>query len=310
MDNIVLTLLCIPSIGRKTVLSLIKGMEKLPLNELDLLEIFINSKLKNKRIYLPTLDEIKKAKEKSYNIILNSNKSNIKYIDILNEKFSNSLKQIDDKPVMLFYKGNYNCIEKTEKINIIGSRNASVDGLKMAYKLGYDFGKDKYCVVSGLAIGCDEQAHKGCLDGNGITLAVLPSGIDKIYPYRNNYLAEKIIENNGCLISEYPIGKNVSKNQFIERDRIQSGISKCVLLCESSLNSGSMRTIDFAKSQGKIISCVDISADGNEKIKKDNRCIVIDNEKDIKELKDKINNLKRDKKDKINNIEKQLKFMI
>ncbi|CEH33901.1 Hypothetical protein RLITU_1308 [Romboutsia lituseburensis] len=74
MDNIVLTLLCIPSIGRKTVLSLIKDMEKLPLNELDLLEIFINSKLKNKRIYLPTLDEIKKAKEKSYNIILNSNK--------------------------------------------------------------------------------------------------------------------------------------------------------------------------------------------------------------------------------------------
>lgn len=310
MDNIILTLLCIPSIGRKTVLSLIKDMEKIPLNELDLLEIFINSKLRNKRIYIPTLDEIKKAKDKSHNIILNSNKLNIKYIDILNEKFPNSLKQIDDKPVMLFYKGNYNCIEKTQKINIIGSRNASIDGLKRAYKLGYDFGKDKYCVVSGLAIGCDEQAHKGCLDANGNTVAVLPSAIDKIYPYKNNYLAEKIIENNGCLISEYPIGKNVFKNQFIERDRIQSGISKCVLLCESSLNSGSMYTIEFAKLQGKIISCVDISADGNEEIKKDNRCVIINNEKDIKELKNKINNFKRCEKDKINNIEKQLKFEI
>lgn len=310
MDNIILTLLCIPSIGRKTVRSLIKDMEKVPLNELDLLEIFINSKLKNKRIYIPTLDQIKKAKDKSYNIILNSDKSNIKYIDILNEKFPNSLKEIDDNPVMLFYKGNYDCIEKTQKINIIGSRNASIDGLKIAYKLGYDFGKDKYCVVSGLAIGCDEQAHKGCLDGNGVTIAVLPSGIDKIYPYKNNYLAEKITENSGCLISEYPIGKNISKNQFIERDRIQSGISKCVLLCESSLNSGSMHTIEFAKLQGKIISCVDISADGNEEIKKHNRCVTISNQKDITELKNKINNFERFEKNKINNIEKQLKFKI
>ncbi|MCR8743814.1 DNA-processing protein DprA [Romboutsia lituseburensis] len=308
MDNIILTLLCIPNVGRKTVLYLIESIEKFPINESELLEIFISSKLTNKKIYIPTLDEIKKAKEKSNDIILNSSILNIKYIDILNEKFPKSLKQIKDKPVMLFYKGNYKCIEDQKTINIIGSRKASINGLKEAYKLGYDFGKDKYCVVSGLAIGCDEQAHKGCLDANGNTVAVLPSAIDKIYPYKNNYLAEKIIENKGCLISEYPIGKNISKNQFIERDRIQSGISKSVLLCESSLKSGSMHTIEFAKLQGKIISCIDINADGNEAIKKDKRCVIIRNEKDIKELKNKINNFKSCENMITNNIQRQIKF--
>ena len=76
--------------------------------------------------------------------------------------------------------------------------------------MAYLFAKENYSIISGLAMGCDTYAHKGCLDANGMTVGVLSSGLDIIYPIQNRELAERIIENNGCLLSDYPIGFTMS----------------------------------------------------------------------------------------------------
>lgn len=288
MDNIILTLICLPNVGKKTVINLVESMIDKPKDEKELLELFIESKLINKRIKIPTSDDVKFASEKSELLLLNSQKQNIKYIDILNEKFPKRLTNLKDKPVALFYKGNYDCLLKEKSVAIIGSRKASEEGLKYSYKLGYDFGVENYVVVSGLAIGCDKQVHKGCLKAKGKTLAVLPCGLDNLYPKCNDYLAQTIIDNKGCLVSEYPIGTKPFRNNFIERDKIISGISSAVIACESEINSGTMKTIMFAKNQGKVISCLDINVSGNKKIIQEKNCIVIDKELKTERLKEEI----------------------
>ena len=309
MDNIILTLLCLPKVGKKTVFYLIENMVDVPKDEKELLELFIESKINYKRIQQPTLDDIKISNEKSKIIIENSIKQNIKYIDILNEKFPQRLINIDDSPVALFYKGNQECLLELNSVAIIGSRKAGQEGLEAAYNLGYNFGKENYNVISGLAIGCDEQAHRGCVKANGKSVAVLPCGLDNLYPSSNNDLAQDILENNGCLISEYCIGTRCFRNNFIERDRIQSALSSCVIVCESELDGGTMHTFNFAKKQNKIIGCVDINASGNRKIIKEERCITINDKFDYEKIKSQI-----DKLNKYNTIEtkplktKQLKI--
>ena len=285
MENIILTLSCLPKVGKKTILYFIENMMNKPKDERDLLDIFIDIKSNNKRIIVPTLDQLKEAITKSEEIILSSQKQNIKNIDILNENFPKKLINIENPPVILFYKGNYNSLINDNSVAIVGSRRAGLKALEASYKLGNIFGKEKYSIVSGLAIGCDEQAHKGCLDVKGNTVAVLPCGLDDIYPSSNKDLANKILENNGCLVSEYPIEMKSFKNNFIERDRIQSGLSSAVIVCESDVNSGTMHTIDFSKRQNRILACLDIEASGNQKLIKEEKCIVIRNKEDIKKLK-------------------------
>jgi DNA processing protein len=293
MENIILTLSCLPKVGKKTILYFIKEMLEKPKDEKDLLDRFIEIKDNNRRIMVPTLEQLKEAINKSEEIILNSQRQNIKTIDILNENFPKKLKYINNAPSILFYKGNYNSLINDKSVAIIGSRKAEMEGLEESYRLGSVFGNGKYSVVSGLAIGCDEQAHRGCLDVRGNTVAVLPCGLDDIYPISNRGLANKILENEGCLVSEYPIGMKSFKNNFIERDRIQSGLSSAVIVCEANVDSGTMHTVDFAREQNRILACLYIEASGNQKLIKEDNCIVIRDKEDISRLKleiDKFNN--------------------
>ncbi|MGL4911179.1 MAG: DNA-processing protein DprA [Romboutsia sp.] len=309
MDNIILTLLCLPKVGKKTVSYLIENMIDIPKDEKELLELFIECKINYKRISLPTSDDLKIAKEKSQIIIENSIKQNIKYIDILSKKFPQRLININNSPVALFYKGNYDSLNELNSVAIIGSRKAGQEGLEAAYKLGYDFGKENYSVISGLAIGCDEQVHRGCVKAKGKSIAVLPCGLDDLYPSSNNDLAQEILENNGCLISEYCIGTKAFRNNFIERDRIQSGLSSCVIVCESEINSGTMHTFNFAKQQNKIIACVDIDISGNKKIIEEEICIIINDKFDYEKIKNQILKFNESNKTKIRNLNtKQLKI--
>jgi DNA processing protein len=105
-------------------------------------------------------------------------------------------------------------------------------------------------VVSGLAFGCDAAAHRGCLDQGGYTAAVLPSGLDEIYPPQNRDLAARIAE-TGCLLSEYPPGIRPARYRFVERDRLQSGLSDLVIVVESEIHGGAMHTAQFARRQGR-----------------------------------------------------------
>ncbi len=132
------------------------------------------------------------------------------------------------------------------RIAIIGTTKPTEYGKKTAYRIAERVAEAGLNVISGLARGIDTEAHKGCINAGGRTLAFLPSPIDNIYPPENRELANKIIENNGCILSEYPSGTKMSKYHFIARDRLQAGFSKKIIVIETPEKDGTMHTVNFA----------------------------------------------------------------
>ena len=123
-------------------------------------------------------------------------------------------------PHKYYFIKEINAIINENTLAIIGSREASKESQENAYEIACLFAKENYSIISGLAIGCDTYAHRGCLDANVMSVTVLSSGLDTIYPIRNLRTIRKN-NNNGCLLSEYPIGFSSFKNNFVERDRIE-----------------------------------------------------------------------------------------
>ncbi len=292
MKNIILTLLSIPRIGRKSVDYFIKYMKEVPKTENDIVDIFINIKNNNTKIKVPTLEEVKVAYEKANKIVNLSKEQNIETIDILHKDFPEKLKLIENAPQILFYKGNYNAIINENTLAIIGSREASKESQENAYEIACLFAKENYSIISGLAIGCDTYAHQGCLDANGMTVAVLSSGLDTIYPIQNRELSERIIDNNGCLLSEYPIGFSSFKNNFVERDRIESGLSLGTIVIEANIKSGSMHTANFTLEQKRALACFNINKSGNKFLLGNNEVISINGKEDIPKIKSQIEKVK------------------
>ena len=158
-------------------------------------------------------------------------------------------------PRILYYQGAIEIINHNKNIAVIGSRRCSDMGVKLSFETGRILGTNGINVVNGLALGCDTEALRGALSVGGKCVAVMPCGLDKIQPKANQKLAEEILEKGGCLISEYPIGTGIKKYQYVERDRLQSGISQGVLVIEAELDSGTMHTVDFAMKQYKRLAC-------------------------------------------------------
>lgn len=158
-------------------------------------------------------------------------------------------------PAVLYYKGAIEIINNAKNIAVIGSRKCSEKGMNFAYETGRLMGKSGVNLVNGLALGCDTEALRGALDEGGKCIAIMPCGLDEIYPRTNQKLAEEILEKGGCLLSEYPAGSGVKKYQYVERDYLQSGISQGVIVIEAELKSGTMHTVDFAMRQYKRLAC-------------------------------------------------------
>ena len=140
-------------------------------------------------------------------------------------------------------------------MSIVGARRCTSYGEEIAYNLAFNLAKMGIIVVSGLAYGIDACAHRGCLDAGGITVAVLGTPIDQIYPRGNYSLAERIIE-HGAIISEYPVGHETHAWNFLERNRLVSGLADIVVIVEASDHSGTLRTASFAVEQGKEVYAV------------------------------------------------------
>jgi DNA processing protein len=133
----------------------------------------------------------------------------------------------------------------------VGTRKATSEGKRNARILGATLAQRGFCVVSGLALGIDEAAHEGALSVEGKTVAVLANGLDTIYPREHEHLAKKIITAGGAIISEYAAGTPALPHQFLERNRIVSGISIAVVVIEAPLRSGSISTARHAAEQGR-----------------------------------------------------------
>ena len=191
----------------------------------------------------------------------------IEEISIKNNEYPNQLKNIYDPPAKLYVLGNRSILNQ-KNFAIVGSRKATEYGKKVAMQISKELSEKSLNIVSGLAIGIDSYAHLGCLQVKdaGKTIAVLGSGLDVIYPKENRKLAEQIINSGGCIISEYPIGSKIEKNNFPQRNRIISGLSEGILVVEASKKSGALITAEFGIEQGKEVFAVpgDINREQSE----------------------------------------------
>ncbi|TRZ64587.1 MAG: DNA-protecting protein DprA [Spirochaetia bacterium] len=163
------------------------------------------------------------------------------------------LKEIPNPPKEIFYLGDLlgKSLVEPPKIAIIGTRKATAYGRAVAKEMAQEFAKKGIVVVSGLAMGIDTAAHEGALLGGGKTIAVLACGLDLIYPRQNENLAKMIIETGGAIISEYPAGTLAMKHQFLERNRIVSGLGVAAVVVEAPKESGALVTARLAAEQGR-----------------------------------------------------------
>ncbi len=242
-----LTKLKISNSIKLKILEKIGGVERLYNSSLDDLIYFnfnnvLISKILNK--------DIKKNLDKEYQYML---ENNIDIIGIEDEFYPKKFKEISDKPIAFYIRGNKKILNMNS-VGIIGSRNALRDSLSVAKRLSYEISKMDINIISGLARGIDKFAHLGALENkNGKTIAVLGAGIDNdsIYPYENKRVFERILENDGAIISEYPLKTKPYSYNFPYRNRIISAISDAVVVVEASKKSGSLITVDYALEQGK-----------------------------------------------------------
>lgn len=188
-------------------------------------------------------------------------------------RFPSQLRSIPDPPLVLYIKGEVNTLGQPA-IAVVGTRTPSSFGATAAERLGANLGSKGFVIVSGLAVGCDTAAHEGCLQARGITVAVVAHGVDYVYPAKNRKLADAIVDGGGALVSEYAPGTRPRPNYFVERDRLQSGLSLGVIVVETDVEGGTMHTAGFAvKQQRRLASVVhppkfaaDKNARGNQKL--------------------------------------------
>ena len=179
------------------------------------------------------------------------NKNNIKMMFFENENFPVNLKKISNPPIMLYYKGEFPMTEKI--LTIAGSREISKYGKKIVNKVIELFSKEDYSVLSGLASGIDTQAHLSALKYGLRTFAILGQGLSsRIYPIENTGLAEKILANGGCLISEIEPSKNPNRDYFLRRNRLQVAFAERIFIGEIKENGGgTLTTINYALEYNK-----------------------------------------------------------
>lgn len=171
-------------------------------------------------------------------------------------KFLKVLAKIDKSVKTVFYSGSIP-EDRAPTVAIVGTRKPTAYGKDITYKLAKELAEKGVVIVSGLALGVDGIAHTAACDAGGITLAVLPSGLPHIYPSSHRGLAERILQTGGALISEYEeTATNAYQSNFLERNRIVSGLADAILITEAAARSGTLNTAAHALAQGKEIFVV------------------------------------------------------
>jgi DNA protecting protein DprA len=167
-------------------------------------------------------------------------------INFKDVNFPENLKNMKkEKPLLLWYKGNLNL---GKSVAVVGSRNMIPETALIVDDFVDKACEENFNIVSGLAIGVDTRAHKAALKNNSKTIAILPSSLDNIVPSQNKDLAYEIVEKDGLLLSEYPMGspKKPEISNYIQRNRLQAGISDAVFIAQSGIPGGTMTTVKHA----------------------------------------------------------------
>ena len=207
----------------------------------------------------------------------------------LDKDFPSILNHIYNPPAILFMLGNRALLDKRlNRIALVGARRCSLYGRNVARMLGKELGKYSSIIVSGGARGIDTHGHEGLLASQGYGIVVMGCGLDIVYPRENTKLFDRILQNNGLLVSEYPPSTPPSAKHFPARNRIISGLSRGVIVVEAKASSGSLITADMAVSEGRdvfVVPCnlLDHTADGNKFLMRNGAFVLTGYEDIVKE---------------------------
>jgi DNA processing protein len=175
-------------------------------------------------------------------------------VTLADEDYPGSLLQLTDPPPVLYVKGRTDLLNRPS-IAIVGSRNATPQGMATARAFALALSDAGLVVISGLALGVDTGAHEGALDGRASSIGVVGTGLDIVYPARNRELAHRLAH-KGALASEFPLGMPALAANFPRRNRIISGMARACLVVEAALQSGSLITARLANEQGKDVFAI------------------------------------------------------
>lgn len=181
-------------------------------------------------------------------------------INLSDSIFPHNLKKIKNAPNKIYVEGNEELLNKNS-LAIVGTRNPTDYGKKMAFNFAKELSNEDICIVSGLADGIDSYAHLGAKSGKGGTIAVLGCGFNHIYPEHNLKLYKEILEEGGCIVSEYEPEEKYKSEYFPARNRIISGLAMGVLIVEGRYRSGSSITARIAIEQNKEVFCIPSNID-------------------------------------------------
>ncbi len=230
------------------------------------------------------LNKIKenKAVDNFHEICKLIEKFDIKYYTCLDDGYPQALKNIFSPPLIIFYRGQLPQASWNNTLAIVGTRRADAYGKYITNQLARELTAKGMIIVSGLAYGVDTIAHKACLAGSGITIAVMATGCDQIYPPENRALAERIIE-KGAILSEYVPGMPAERYYFPQRNRIIAALSMGTLVIQGKKNSGAMLTAKYAIDQNKELFAVpgqinNILSEGPNYLIKNGACMVTEAE--------------------------------
>lgn len=232
----------------------------------------------------------------------NIHKNNVNVITIYDENYPEGLKNIYDKPLVLYINGNI--IEKDHvALAVVGSRKATNYGKWATEYFVKELVKLDVTIVSGFASGIDSVAHKTSLENGGRTIAVLGSGLDVVYPRKNKQLYNEISK-SGALITEYTFGVPPLSYNFPQRNRIISGLSLGVIVIEAKEKSGSLITAEHALEQGKEVFALpgninSIFSKGTNKLIKEGAKLIMNIEDIVEEIYELKKNLHKQKEEKL-----------
>ena len=226
-----------------------------------------------------------------------SRKAGVKIVTYLDEDYPLVLRQIFSPPLVLYFRGEY-IAEDQLALAVVGSRRPSIYGKMTAEKLSGELARRNITVISGLARGIDSCAHRGTLREKGRTIAVLGSGLGRLYPPENKKLAGEISE-NGLLVSEFPYDCAPAPANFPRRNRLISGFSLGVIVVEAAEKSGALITANFALEQGREVFAVPGKIDsptsaGTHSLIKDGAKMVVSVEDILEELQYRFPELSRE----------------
>ncbi len=251
-------------IGPQKIFAIAKAIEErnLVVNSIESLASLMKG-MREKVIQNVTLDSLNEAYRCARRIVEASELANIGYVGYYDDDFPGVLRKAIneegklDPPLILWYRGDLS-ITKLPGLAVVGTREATPEGVVGGEYLSSQFAKRGFNIVSGLAIGCDTCGHKGALKVGGKTTAILANGLDhnSIYPPENQDLAEEIVENGGLLLSEYRIGSKVNRYSLVARDRLQAGLSLATLVIQTGERGGTMHAANTTLKANKPLYAV------------------------------------------------------